>query len=171
MVEEQKKKKAWKIQDEDENEDGTYSIRTDILLKDNDNDKLKHLVDAKYMEEIKSSDRYEIGFYIHEYDMVEGFALLPHDQRGQQGYQRLEDKTITSEVQGIRIHIKHVDIDDLLLKMEGDCDVCGRPLSEPTHENCSSEFKEEIRGFITPSSKNVEWWEGLGEDLKIDIEI
>ena len=167
-VEEQKTKKAWKIQDEDENEDGTYSIRTDILLKDNG--KLKHLVDAKYMEKIKPHDRYEIGFYIHEYDMGEGFALLPYDQRGQQGYQRLVDKTITSEVQGIRIHVKHVDIDDLLLKMEENCDACGRPLSEPTHGNCSSKFKEEIRGFITPSITVLKWWEGLGEEFKVDIE-
>ena len=114
-VEEQTKKPAWKKQEEDDDEETTLGIRTDVLLRDKENDELRHLIDAKYMEKIDTKDRYEIGFYIHEYEPPggEGFAILPHDKRAEHD-ETLSDYTITSEVQKIKIIIKHVDIDKLL---------------------------------------------------------
>ena len=111
-VEEQMKKPAWKIQDED-GEEGTRGIRTDVLLRD-ENGELKHLIDAKYKEKISVTDRYEIGFYIHEYKQTDGFAILPHDKRDGQNNQPRKDYSITSEEQKITIYIKHIDIDDML---------------------------------------------------------
>ena len=78
------------------------------------------------MEKIDTKDRYEIGFYIHEYAQTEGFAILPHDKRAEYDNvltpekkkklvdMRLRDYSITSEKHGIKINIKHVDIDKLL---------------------------------------------------------
>jgi 5-methylcytosine-specific restriction enzyme subunit McrC len=125
-VEEQKYKPAWKKQVEDEDKETSQGIRTDILLRDKENDELKHIIDAKYMEKIDTKDRYEIGFYIHEYAQTEGFAILPHDKRAEYDKvltpekkkklvdMRLRDYSITSEKHGIKINIKHLDIDNLL---------------------------------------------------------
>ena len=132
-VEEQTEKPAWKIQDED-GEEGTLGIRTDVLLRD-ENGELKHLIDAKYKEKISVADRYEIGFYIHEYVQTDGFAILPHDKRDEQNNQPRKDYSITSEEQGITIYIKHIDIDDML-----------------TGQRDYNEMRKVIGTLITPST-------------------
>ena len=113
QVEAQTNKPAWKKQEEIDamltTQGTTYNIRTDILLKQQS--VVKHLIDAKYKEDISTTDRYEIGFYIHEYEINDGFAILPYSKEEEQNN---HDYLITSERLGITIHIKHVDIDNML---------------------------------------------------------
>ena len=104
------------------------------MLRD-ENGELKHLIDAKYKEKISVTDRYEIGFYIHEYVQTDGFAILPHDKRDGQNNQPRKDYSITSEEQEITIYIKHIDIDDML-----------------TGQRDYNEMRNEIGKLITPST-------------------
>lgn len=96
----QKGKKAW------ETEDGKSSqIRTDILTyKDN---KVDSIIDTKYKKDVSEADRFQIGFYIHEYGKKEGFAILPKHQGSL-------DYSLRSAEQGITINVRHIDIDRTL---------------------------------------------------------
>ena len=67
----QKTTKAWKSDNfQDKN------MRTDILV-DETGSKKKFILDTKYKESLSPNDRYQIGFYIHEFKQPEGTALLP----------------------------------------------------------------------------------------------
>lgn len=96
----QKGKKAW------ETDDGkTSQIRTDILIyRDN---QVESIIDTKYKKDISEADRFQIGFYIHEYGKREGFAILPKHEDSR-------DYSLRSATQGITINVKHVDIDELI---------------------------------------------------------
>jgi len=124
QVDAQTNKPAWKKQEEIDAElttqEKTLNIRTDILLKKES--VVKYLIDAKYKEKISPADRYEIGFYIHEYKIKDGFAILPYSKEEDQNNQSPHDYLITSERLGITIHIKHVDIDDMLASITGQMD-------------------------------------------------
>ena len=130
---------------------------------------LKYLVDAKYKEKISSTDRFELGFYIHEFKDTdrfpgkEAFAILPIpiDHKA-----KTTDDSITSEQQGITIHIKYVDVDDMLDLIYGQgsgtdgkekCNECGKVLSDHSYkeqEVCDNSRKlkleDEVGGLITP---------------------
>lgn len=105
----QKGKSAWKT-----DIGGSSNIRTDILIYD-ENGKVKSIIDTKYKKKISEADRFQIGFYIHEYGKNEGFAILP---------KRLEsnDQNFISEEQKIEINVRHIDIDktiDMLYLKDG----------------------------------------------------
>tara|TARA_Y100000590_G_scaffold161645_1_gene185333 strand:- start:1471 stop:2799 length:1329 start_codon:yes stop_codon:yes gene_type:complete len=134
---------AWKDQDEK-----TMGIRTDILLKDNK--KIEFLIDAKYKEELSPSDRYELGFYIHELQISTktAYAILPyvrgllHGTCTKCNLLRLKeparkDEFLESEKQGIKIEIKYLDTDKIL---------------EQIYDSNVSEkqIRDEIKKFIKP---------------------
>ena len=97
----QKGRKAWTS-----DLGGSASIRTDILIYDNTG-KPKSVVDTKYKKKLKESDRFQIGFYIHEYERREGCAILPKHEES-------SDHSIISKQQEISIKIKHIDIDETI---------------------------------------------------------
>ncbi|TBR10260.1 MAG: hypothetical protein EPO62_03720 [Candidatus Nitrosotenuis sp.] len=93
----QKGEKAWEF------EDGrTAQIRTDILTYRGN--KVDSIIDTKYKKDISEADRFQIGFYIHEYGKKAGFAILPK-------YTESKDHQIKSIKQGITINVNHIDID------------------------------------------------------------
>mgnify|MGYP004002684959 FL=1 len=70
-IQPQKTTKSWKSDNfQDKN------MRTDILVDETGSDK-KFILDTKYKESLSPNDRYQIGFYIHEFLQPEGTALLP----------------------------------------------------------------------------------------------
>jgi len=100
IVESQKGKKAWTSDD-----GGSSYIRTDILLT---NKAGKHIIiDTKYKRKLSDNDRFQIGFYIHEYHQKKGFAIIPQ-------FSDSKDQSITSKVQEINIEIKTINIDKTL---------------------------------------------------------
>ena len=126
-VDTQTTKQAWVEQEEIDAElspdEKPLNIRTDILLKQES--VVKYLIDAKYKRRISSADRYELGFYIHEYGTEHGFAILPISPEDKQNNQTPNDTLITSKkhIPPIKIHIKHIDIDslvDLIFSQEKD---------------------------------------------------
>lgn len=137
-VDTQTTKQAWKKQEEIDAElsdkEKALNIRTDILLKQES--VVKHLIDAKYKRKFSSADRYELGFYIHEYDTKQGFAILPYSPEDIQNKQLPNDYLITSEKQEIEIHIKYIGIDDMLDLHFG--------------QKTKEEKKTEIEKLITP---------------------
>jgi len=96
----QKGKKAW------ETDNGkTLQIRTDILIYDNN--KVKSIIDTKYKKNISEADKFQIGFYIHEYDKTIGYAILPKHKDSR-------DYPLRSIEQGITINVKYIDIDEMI---------------------------------------------------------
>ncbi len=134
-VDTQTTKEAWveqeQIDAELSDEEKALNIRTDILLKQES--VVKHLIDAKYKPKFSSADRYELGFYIHEYDTKQGFAILPYSP---EDIQKPSDYLITSEKLEIEIHIKHIGIDNMLDLIFG--------------QKKPAEKKIEIEKLITP---------------------
>ena len=133
-VDTQTTKQAWIEQEWVEQEDNAelldegkaLNIRTDILLWSKPRATIpEFLIDAKYKRRISSPDRYELGFYIHEYGTEHGFAILPISPEDKQNNQTPNDTLITSKkhTPPIKIHIKHIDIDslvDLIFSQEKD---------------------------------------------------
>ena len=133
-VDTQTTKQAWIEQEWVEQEDNAelldegkaLNIRTDILLWSKPREPIPDfLIDAKYKRRISSADRYELGFYIHEYGTEHGFAILPVSPEDKQNNQSPNDTLITSKkhTPPIKIHIKHIDIDllvDLIFSQEKD---------------------------------------------------
>ena len=99
-TEAQKGTKAWKS-----DAGGSVGIRTDVLIYDKDGS-IKDVIDTKYKKGLSEGDRFQIGFYIHEYKTKQGYAILP------QGETR--DYKITSNNQGITINVRHMSIDNML---------------------------------------------------------
>lgn len=96
----QKGKKAW------ETDNGkTSQIRTDILIYQNN--EVKSIIDTKYKKNISEADKFQIGFYIHEYYKKEGYVILPKHKDSQ-------DYSLRSIEQGITINVKHIDIDEMI---------------------------------------------------------
>lgn len=85
---------------------GSSNIRTDILIYD-ESGKVKSIIDTKYKKKISEADRFQIGFYIHEYKKSEGFAILPKHSESQ-------DHNFISKEQKITINVRHIDIDEAI---------------------------------------------------------
>jgi 5-methylcytosine-specific restriction endonuclease McrBC regulatory subunit McrC len=104
IVKPQKSQKAWTSDLDD-----TKRIRTDILVYD-DQTNQKYVIDTKYKEKLSDTDRYQIGFYIHEHMIKEqrqGFAILPK-------YPESQNDVFRSEIQRISINVKHIDLNNLV---------------------------------------------------------
>jgi len=85
---------------------GSSNIRTDILIYD-DNGKAKSIIDTKYKKRLSEADRFQIGFYIHEYKKSEGFAILPKHSES-------KDQKFISKEQKIAINVRYIDIDEAI---------------------------------------------------------
>ena len=120
----QKTKPGWDI-----DTGGTRGIRPDIVLKDVKRKKSK-IIDVKYKKELADSDRYQIGFYLHEYSdqkQTEGFAILPNYEETKDGYgfgdcpkhqKYYETRIFTATKTKIQIHEKRINVDEILKSIE-----------------------------------------------------
>lgn len=88
------------------------------LLREN----IKFVIDAKYMEDLNLSERYQIAFYLHEYGITSGFAICPTlestfpNEGGQIRYSDKEAYVVKSEYQKISIYVKHINVNEFLDK-------------------------------------------------------
>ena len=120
----QKTKPGWDI-----DTGGTRGIRPDIVLKDVKRKKSK-IIDVKYKKELADSDRYQIGFYLHEYSdqkQTEGFAILPEygETKDRCGFgncpkhqKYYETRIFTATKTKIQIHEKRINVDEILKSIE-----------------------------------------------------
>jgi len=104
-------------------------IKPDIIIKNKDNEILS-IIDAKYMHEIKESQKYQIAFYLNHLKRSTGYAILPKD--------RSEDYEFSVPDQNISIKVRHLPIDEYL-----DILYSGKPSKEIKVE-ISSKLKEMI---------------------------
>jgi len=120
---------AWKKNDTvDDLDEDEKSMIPDLViyenkLKDGDDmlirENIKFIVDAKYMKDIKLSERYQLAFYIHEYGISKGFAICPtlentfHRSDNEEiTYEDKEAYLLKSEYQGISIAVRHININE-----------------------------------------------------------
>ena len=79
-------------------------IRPDILLYKGNN--ISSIIDAKYMDDIDISARYQIAFYLNFLNKSIGYAILP--------YEKYNDYKLTVIDKNITINVKHINIDEIL---------------------------------------------------------
>lgn len=118
---------AWKRNGVDEEEKDEKTMRPDLVIyqerleDDEENlirENIKFIIDAKYMEDIKLSERYQIAFYIHEYGIKNAFAICPtlkntfQENNGQITYQDNDAYLLKSEFQEISIAVRHININE-----------------------------------------------------------
>lgn len=97
----QERFKAW-FRDGHPASDG--GIKPDILIyKDGE---IVSIIDAKYMKDIKESQKYQIAFYLNYLKRSTGYTILP--------YEDIEDYELSVPKLNITIKVKHVDIDSIL---------------------------------------------------------
>lgn len=85
-------------------------MRTDILVSKTETQE-KLILDTKYKESLSSNDRYQIGFYIHEYKQNQGTALLPE-------FELNKEETLTSNEKGIVLNVKRININRVIELIE-----------------------------------------------------
>ena len=101
LVKGQKRFQAWY---NDGKPQGDGGIKPDILLyKDN---QIFSIIDAKYMKDVKESQKYQIAFYLNYLKNPLGHAILP--------YEDIDDYDLSVPKLNITIKIKHVKIDSIL---------------------------------------------------------
>ncbi len=101
LVKGQKRFQAWY---RDGKPQGDGGIKPDILLyKDN---LIFSIIDAKYMKDIKESQKYQIAFYLNYLEKTVGHAILP--------YEEIDDYDLSVPKLNITIKIKYVKIDSIL---------------------------------------------------------
>lgn len=81
---------------------------------------IRFVIDAKYMEDLKLSERYQIAFYLHEYSIKNGFAICPtlektfQENNGQITYEDNQKYSLKVENQGISIDVRHINVNQFL---------------------------------------------------------
>jgi 5-methylcytosine-specific restriction enzyme subunit McrC len=93
-------------------------------------DKLEEIVDMKYKDKLKSSDLYQLGFYMHEYggnEVKQAFAIMPNT--------RSADGPYESERHHKMVYEKRVNLDDY---------------TELIDSNNKPELKKLVKGLTTP---------------------
>lgn len=101
-VKAQKTTKAWESDSFNDK-----NMRTDILVSDSKDATKKFILDTKYKEKLSPEDRYQIGFYIHEYKQNQGTALLPE-------FNDNTEEVLTSVEKKIVINVKRININKIL---------------------------------------------------------
>ncbi len=81
-------------------------IIPDILIYSK-NGEVETIIDSKYKDELSESDRFQIAFYIRDYDKKKGYVILPKTQESRLG-------TLKATRQNIEIKIRFIDIDKVL---------------------------------------------------------
>jgi len=126
-VDDQKKEVAWEYSGK------PIFMIPDLLLKD-EKQEIKKIIDVKYKEELLASDLYQIGFYISEYSVKyqfgkEAFAILPKFD------ETTTDDTYTSTKSQIKIHVRHIQILDIIEQINNDDPKISEWLSSILKEN------------------------------------
>jgi len=103
LSKEQQRYASWEI----ESTGRKYNILPDILIFGENRHEIETIIDTKYKEEISEADRYQIAFYIRDYDKKEGYAILPKTLKS-------FPETLKAPRQNIEIKIRYIDIDDVL---------------------------------------------------------
>ena len=87
------------------------------LIREN----VEMIIDAKYMEEPKRDARFQIAFYLHEYDVKRGFAICPtleqtlhRDGQNRIVYKDDEAYLLKDEYQNKEIAVRHINVDEFL---------------------------------------------------------
>ena len=144
----QKTKPGWDI-----DTGGTRGIRPDIVLKDVKRKKSK-IIDVKYKKELLDSDRYQIGFYLHEYSdqkRTEGFAILPEygETKDRCGFgncpkhqKYYETRIFTATKTKIQIHEKRINVDEIL-----------KSIKNPIESERKKALKNHVKDLITKNKK------------------
>ena len=125
-IEPQKTTKAWKsnsLQDK--------NMRTDILVTERGTKKI-FILDTKYKEKLSPNDRYQIGFYIHEFNQAEGTALLPEFTGS------VDDDLISAEKQ-IKLKLKRIDINTIIEMIDE------RKMDESLHDEIGKFIREDMQ--------------------------
>ena len=125
-IEPQKTTKAWKsnsLQDK--------NMRTDILVTERGTKKI-FILDTKYKEKLSPNDRYQIGFYIHEFNQAEGTALLPEFTGS------VDDDLISAE-KGIKLKLKRIDINTIIEMIDE------RKMDESLHDEIGKFIREDMQ--------------------------
>lgn len=100
---EQQRYASWEI----ESTGRKYNIIPDILIFSKNRHEIEAIIDTKYKEELSESDRFQIAFYIRDYEKKEGYAILPKTP------QSISD-TLKATRQNIEIKVRFIDIDNIL---------------------------------------------------------
>ena len=79
-------------------------IIPDILVYRGNN--VSSIIDAKYMDEIERSVKYQIAFYLNFLNKSIGYVILP--------YEKHNDYKLTVIGKNITINVKHINIDEIL---------------------------------------------------------
>ena len=144
----QKTKPGWDI-----DTGGTRGIRPDIVLKDVKRNEIK-IIDVKYKKELLDSDRYQIGFYLHEYSdqkRTEGFAILPEygETKDRCGFgncpkhqKYYETRIFTATKTKIQIHEKRINVDEIL-----------KSIKNPIESERKKALKNHVKDLITKNKK------------------
>ena len=77
------------------------------------------VIDAKYMEDIKEGERYQIAFYLNEYHKQLAYAICctTNPTIVNDYYQDKDAYTLTVPNQDITIKVKHINIDEILARI------------------------------------------------------
>ena len=86
---------------------GSIKSIPDILVKEEGGKKIHAVIDAKYKEDIVPEDLYQMEHYMHDHKKMEAYMILPE-------FETSKSDIYTSEMQGIRIKIRHINIDRML---------------------------------------------------------
>ena len=80
------------------------------------NENIVSVIDAKYMEDIKEGERYQIAFYLNEYHKQLAYAICCTTKQTivNDYYQDKDTYTLTVPNQDIAIKVKHINIDEIL---------------------------------------------------------
>ena len=84
-----------------------FDIIPDILIYDKNKEKVQTIIDTKYKEELSEGDRFQISFYIRDYDKKEGYAILPEHPESYRD-------TLKAQQQDIEIKVRYLNIDKVL---------------------------------------------------------
>jgi len=112
-------------------EDESMGIEPDLVLyKDSLEDvhgklireNVEMIVDAKYMEELGREERFQIAFYLHEYDVKRGFAICPtrektlHRDSQNKIFYKDDDKPylLKAEYQNKEIAVRYINVEQIL---------------------------------------------------------
>lgn len=100
---EQQRHASWEV----EGSGKKFNIIPDILIYSKNRREIETIIDTKYKDELTESDRFQIAFYIRDYDKKKGYAILPKTSGS-------KPETLKATRQNIEIKICFIDIDDVL---------------------------------------------------------
>jgi len=129
-VKEQDNRNPW-IREGGKEEESNMGIEPDLVLyKDSLQDvhgelireNVEMIIDAKYMEELGREERFQITFYLHEYDVKRGFAICPtrektlHRDSQNRIFYKDDDKPylLKAEYQNKEIAVRHINVEQIL---------------------------------------------------------